>query len=72
MSSEKIYLQLAIKDPKLEAVALKVLKRWATPVSSTQLWDITDHNHIVRYRFDKVVPDGSWEFKENGVEVFHA
>ena len=72
MGSEKIYLQLAIKDPKLEAVALKVLKRWATPVSSTQLWDITDHNHIVRYRFDKVVPDGRWEQKENNVAVFCA
>lgn len=72
MSSEKIILRLDIKDAGLEAVAIKVLKRWATPVNSTQLWDITDHNHIVRYRFDKVVPDGSWEFKENGVEVFRA
>ena len=72
MGSEKIYLQLAIKDPKLLAAANKVLKRWAVYDKASGLWDITDHNHIVRYRFDKVVPDGSWEFKENGVEVFHA
>ena len=72
MSSEKIYLQLAIKDPKLEAVALKVLKRWATYDNAKGLWDITDHNHIVRYRFDKVLPGGSWEYKENNVAVFCA
>ena len=29
-------------------------------------------NHIVRYRFDKVVPDGRWEQKENNVAVFCA
>ena len=72
MSSEKIYLQLAIGDAKLEAVAIKVLKRWATYDNAKGLWDITDHNHIVRYRFDKVVPDGRWEQKENNVAVFCA
>lgn len=72
MSSEKIYLKLSIKDAKLLAAANKVLKRWAVYDKTTESWDITEHSHIVRYRFDKVVPDGSWEFKENGVEVFHA
>lgn len=65
MSSEKIYLQLAIKDPKLEAVALKVLKRWATYDNAKGLWDITEHSHIVRYRFDKVLPTGRWEYDGN-------
>lgn len=65
MSSEKIYLQLAIKDPKLEAVALKVLKRWAVYDKATKSWDITEHSHIVRYRFDKVLPTGRWEYDGN-------
>lgn len=65
MSSEKIYLQLGIKDAKLEAVALKVLKRWATYDKASGLWDITEHSHIVRYRFDKVLPTGRWEYDGN-------
>lgn len=65
MSSEKIILRLDIKDAGLEAVAIKVLKRWATPVNSMALWDITEHNHIVRYRFDKVLPTGRWEYDGN-------
>ena len=65
MSSEKIYLKLSIKDAKLLAAANKVLKRWAVYDKASGLWDITEHNHIVRYRFDKVLPGGSWEYKEN-------
>ena len=65
MSSEKIYLKLSIKDAKLLATANKVLKRWAVYDKSKESWDITEHNHIVRYRFDKVLPGGSWEYKEN-------
>lgn len=65
MSNERIYLQLDIKDAKLKAIAAKVLKRWAVYDKATELWDITEHNHIVRYRFDKVLPGGSWEYKEN-------
>ena len=65
MRSEKIYLQLAIKDPKLLAAANKVLKRWAVYDKASGLWDITEHNHIVRYRFDKVLPTGRWEYDGN-------
>ena len=65
MNDDKIYLQLGIKDAKLLAAANKVLKRWAVYDKASGLWDITDHNHIVRYRFDKVLPGGSWEYKEN-------
>ena len=65
MNDDKIYLQLGIKDAKLLAAANKVLKRWAVYDKASGLWDITEHNHIVRYRFDKVLPGGSWEYKEN-------
>ena len=65
MSSEKIYLQLAIKDPKLLAAANKVLKRWAVYDKTTESWDITEHSHIVRYQFDKVLPTGRWEYEGN-------
>ena len=65
MNDDKIYLQLGIKDAKLLAAANKVLKRWAVYDKASGLWDITEHSHIVRYRFDKVLPTGRWEYKEN-------
>lgn len=65
MSSEKILLRLDIKDAKLEAVAVKVLKRWALYDKATESWDITEHSHIVRFRFDKVLPTGRWEYNGN-------
>ena len=65
MGSEKIYLKLSIKDAKLLAAANKVLKRWAVYDKATKSWDITEHSHIVRYRFDKVLPTGRWEYDGN-------